>query len=209
MINNKWRLPIVFLFFLAISHPAPAATVDAQICVTLTVLEQSPYEIISGGSVCTGVNGSAVATVPGETVVFDDFNENFVILGGGVNNTGVTVNYTMQFDWTYYITTVAGTNETASALVRTDWDGLEFTSGSGSGSRIFTSSLENGIAEDYTASVYTEGHAASYAPVPLPAAGWLFGAGLIGFYGAAKKTKRQLTSTQARRLYHRLTGRNL
>lgn len=185
MKKSNYVFPSVVLMISMVPYLAIAATVDAEICISMTVLSQSPVDVISGGgNVCASVSGTAIATNPGETIVFDDFFEDIGILGGGTNTSGSTVDYTVQFDWTYNIvTTVLGPNETASGLVRADIFGLEFTSGSGSGSQIVNDSLPNNTAADYFITVYAEGNATSVAPVPLPASIWLFGSGIFGFIG--------------------------
>jgi len=187
----KYLLPLIALLIPITPSVVTAATVDAEICVSMSVLSQSTPNIIQGGgNVCANINGTAIASNPGDTVIFDDFYEDVGILGGGTNTTGSTVDYTVQFDWTYNIvTTVLGPNETSLGLVRADIFGLEFTSGSGSGSQIVTSSLENNFAADYFITVYAEGYASSVAPVPLPASIWLFCSGAFGLLGLARRSK--------------------
>lgn len=173
---------ILSVTLMAFVQPGEAATVDAQICLSATVVNQSPVDVIfgSGGPVCASVSGSAVATIPGEKKVFSD-TRNEIVAAGGVNSSGTTVNYTIQFDWTYLINTaVLGANETATALVRSDFLGIEFVSGSGSGSRTFVGSVENSMAVDYFADLFVTGNATSIAPVPLPTGLFLFVSGLVG-----------------------------
>jgi len=188
--TRQRHLPWLCLLVGAITvGPACAATVDAQLCISATVLNQSPFDVISGGGpVCASVSGSAAATTPGETVLFDDYFEDLGILGGGGNTTGTTVDYSIRFDWSYTINTVvSGPNETASARVGADIFGLEFTSGNGSGSQVISDSLEDGLFVDYFVTVYAEGHASSTAPVPLPAAGWLFVSGGLALLGLRRR----------------------
>jgi len=189
MSTLKYVLTLVALTISVMPNLATAATVDAEICVSMTVLSQSVPDVIQGGgSVCADISGTAIASNPGDTIIFDDFYENTLALGGGTNTTGGTVDYTIQFDWTYsIITTVLGINETSKGLVRADIFGLEFTSGSGSGSQIVNGSVENNIAVDYFVTAYAEGYASSIAPVPLPAVIWLFGSGLISLIGLARR----------------------
>lgn len=191
MTKFRHTLPFVALIFSTTPNLVSAATIDADICVSMTVLNQSiPGVIDAGGDVCASISGVAIATNPGDTIIFDDFYENTLALGGGTNTTGSTVNYTVQFDWTYnIITTVLGDNETSSALVRADIFGLEFTTGSGSGSQIMNYSIENNYADDFFITVYAEGYASSIAPVPLPVSIWLFSSGILGLLGLARHNR--------------------
>jgi len=189
MTKSKNALIAISLLISIIPTFVSAATISSEICVSMTVLSQSSPNVISGGgNLCANVSGDAVATTPGDSVVFSDFFEDIGILGGGTNTTGNSIDYTVQFDWTYSILTeILNSNETASGLVRADIFGLEFTSGSGSGSQIISSTLENNMAVDYFITVYAEANATSIAPVPLPASIWLFGTGILGLFGAIKR----------------------
>jgi hypothetical protein len=192
MKNKKFVLIVSALIAVFASRICYAASVDVQICVSATVVEQMPYEVVFGdGSLCASVSGGAVAVVPGETIVFDDTDDNYGPIAGGGNDSGTAVDYTIRFDWTYSInTSTSGSNETATGLVRSDFLGIEFTSGSGNGSKFVTDTLPDGFFVDYFADVFASGHATSFAPVPLPAGVWLFASGitmLLAFTRRARK----------------------
>ena len=59
-----WGIVSTCLILIALTSEAYAAIVDAEICISATVLDQSPFDVIdAGGSVCaTGHTGSGRRT---------------------------------------------------------------------------------------------------------------------------------------------------
>ena len=80
--------------------------VDARICASATIIYKDPGLDVSGFSKrCAEVSGSAVASLPGETVIFDDSSIVIGLAAGGVNLTNDYLSYTIQYDWRWAITT--------------------------------------------------------------------------------------------------------
>ena len=154
-----------------------AATVEVNFCLSFEMLEQTPYQVVSGDSGCASVTVVADGALPGQTVTATDFDEYWVVVGGG-NTTGETVTITERYSWNYSINVIAGPNETASGFVRSEMLGLYFDFGSGSYENTYTWQLENNIAVDGFYDLYVYGEASQTSPVPLPPAAALLVTGL-------------------------------
>ena len=169
-----------------------AATVEVNFCVSFEMLEQTPYQVVSGDSGCASVTVVADGALPGQTVTATDFNEYWGVVGG-VNTTGATITITERYSWNYSINVIAGPNETASGFVRSEMLGLHFDFGSGSYENTYTWQLENNMAVDGFYDLYVYGEASQTSPVPLPPAAALLVTGLT-ILAHRRQTRERATS---------------
>jgi hypothetical protein len=189
VVIRNYFLAALLCGVLAPWQTAGAASVDAQICASATILSQDPgLEIYGFPEICVSLSGNAVATLPGDTVTFEDTRIDYTAVGGTNYATNTTSYFTVRFDWNWSInTSTSGPNETASALVWFDlFPGLEYTTGSGSDYREMTITEYGGpvpVAIDWFLELGASGSAVSTALVPLPGAVWLFISGLLGLTG--------------------------
>lgn len=182
-------------------QPAKAASVDAQICASATILYQDPNLDIHGfPETCVSISGNAVASLPGDTATFEDTQTTYTAAGGTIYPSDTLSYFTIRFDWNWSINTyISGPNEIASARVWFDlFPGLEYTTGSGSDYREMTITeypVPGPVATDWFLELGASGNAVSTALVPIPGGAWLFLSGLLGLSGV----NRFLVSTRRTR----------
>lgn len=175
-----------FIALLLTQAAAQAASVEVTFCVSFEMLEQTPYEVVSGDSGCASVTVIADGALPGQTVTASG-SDSYWGAVGGVNVTGTTVTITERYSWNYSINVIAGPNETASGYVSSEELGLYFDFGSDSYSQTYTWQLEDGIAADGFYGLFVYGEASQTAPVPLPPTAGLLMAGL-GLFSRYRKS---------------------
>ncbi len=175
----------VFLMVIALVALSPIANADV-IAPALDIDDLGSGDFISGSATELTINGTGFALITdfGPPTTFIDIADvDFLLTATRGSNNGIDYIFTNGA-----ITAGSYINTTFVTLTMSEFSGIAtFAADLASGGRIEGGFFMSGsIASDFGGSVLT---AKAGPVVPVPAAVWLFGSGLIGLIGVARRKK--------------------